>query len=49
MTVDDGLGTVPSVLQILRTDGTVDNIVTNPDLPTVEAVYWLDVVIWWVK
>jgi len=31
MTVDDGivavpgLGTVPSVLQILRTDGTVDN------------------------
>jgi hypothetical protein len=23
----DGLGTVPSVLQILRTDGTVDNTV----------------------
>ena len=25
----DSLGAVPSVLQILRTDGTVDNIVTN--------------------
>jgi len=28
---------------------TVVWLVSWPDLPTVEAVYWLDAVIWWVK